>query len=222
MEYHVVILAAGQGKRMGAGKNKMLLNVLDAPVVIHTLRTFEQDTACSGITLVINQAEKDVFQDLLKKFHIKKVNQIVNGGKERQDSVFLGLKAVSEEGIVLIHDGARPFVKKEQIAKVVQAADLTGAAVLAVPVKDTIKKVINNKVKETIDRSSLWAVQTPQAFRLSLILKAHEYGRSINAEVTDDASLIELIGRDVAVVQGDYRNIKITTPEDLLVAEQYL
>ncbi|MBM7646746.1 2-C-methyl-D-erythritol 4-phosphate cytidylyltransferase [Scopulibacillus daqui] len=222
MEYHAIILAAGQGKRMGAGKNKMFLNILDVPVVIHTLRAFEQDAACLGITLVINKAEQTVFKDLLEKFHVTKVQRIVNGGKERQDSVYSGLKAVSGEGIVLIHDGARPFIKKEQIADVVQSAASTGAAVLAVPVKDTIKKVESNKVIETVNRSSLWAVQTPQAFRLPLILQAHDYGRSINAEVTDDASLVELMGRDVAVVKGDYRNIKITTPEDLFFAEQYL
>ncbi|TCP24138.1 2-C-methyl-D-erythritol 4-phosphate cytidylyltransferase [Scopulibacillus darangshiensis] len=222
MNYDVVILAAGKGKRMGAGKNKMLLEVAGIPIILHTLLAFESDKACSRIVLVINESERDIFSSFLSHFNITKVVKMVQGGTERQDSVYQGLKVLSGEGIVLIHDGARPFVKKESIARVTETARDEGAAILAVPVKDTIKKVLDHKVQETVERSDLWAVQTPQAFRLPLILAAHRTGLQRGLQATDDASLMEQTGQTVAVVEGDYQNIKITTPEDMLIAEQFM
>lgn len=147
---------------------------------------------------------------------------IVSGGAERQHSVYNGLKAVKESDFVLIHDGARPFITIEKIHELVKEANEHGAAVPAVPMKDTVKRVSQGFVDETVERSSLWAIQTPQAFRVSLILEAHERARQEGYVGTDDASLVERIGKKVKVIEGNYRNIKLTTPDDLLFAEAIL
>ncbi|MCZ0755283.1 2-C-methyl-D-erythritol 4-phosphate cytidylyltransferase [Anoxybacillus sp. J5B_2022] len=221
MVYQVVIPAAGQGKRMKAGINKQLLELCGQPVIIHTLKVFEQDGWCQGIIIVINEAERERFYELLEKFQIKKVVSVVSGGAERQHSVYNGLKAVSSE-LVLIHDGARPFITTEKVHELVKEANEHGAAVPAVPMKDTVKRVRQGFVEETVDRSSLWAVQTPQAFRVSLILKAHEQAKQEGYLGTDDASLVERMGKKVKIIEGDYRNIKLTTPDDLLFAAAIL
>ena len=222
MDYHVVIPAAGQGKRMDAGMNKQFIELEGIPVIIHTLRVFERDVLCQGIVLVINDQEREQFVHMLHRFEIKKVNVLVSGGEERQQSVYNGLKALNDADIVLIHDGARPFVTVKKIHELVQVTAETGAAVLAVPVKDTMKQVIDGHIQKTVDRSSLWAVQTPQAFSMSLIRDAHERARKEKFIGTDDASLVERIGHRVVIVEGEYTNIKLTTPEDLLFAEAIL
>ncbi|AST05840.1 2-C-methyl-D-erythritol 4-phosphate cytidylyltransferase [Anoxybacillus flavithermus] len=222
MNYHVVIPAAGQGKRMNAGINKQFIEIEGIPVIIHTLRVFERDDFCQGIVLVINDQEREQFVHMLRCFKIKKVNALVSGGEERQQSVYNGLKAVNDGHIVLIHDGARPFVTIKKIHELVQVTKETGAAVLAVPVKDTMKQVIDGHIEKTVDRSSLWAVQTPQAFSMSIILDAHERAKQEQFVGTDDASLVERIGHRVVIVEGEYTNIKLTTPEDLLFAEAIL
>jgi len=220
--YQVVIPAAGKGKRMKAGMNKQFIELRNEPVIVRTLKIFEQDDWCNGIILVINEAEREQFSELLERFSIRKVISMVSGGAERQHSVYNGLQAVKDSEVVLIHDGARPFITIEKIHELVNAAGAGGAAVLAVPVKDTIKKVYDNYVDETVERSSLWAVQTPQAFRVSLVLEAHERALLEGYTGTDDASLVERIGKKVQVIEGDYRNIKLTTPDDLLFAEAIL
>lgn len=222
MTYQVIIPAAGQGKRMGIGRNKLFLMLEEIPVLIHTLRVFEQDVECSGIILSIHQNDQDSFVDLLKEYRIHKVTNLVEGGKERQDSVYNGLKEVQSEGIVLVHDAARPFVKVETIHELVKAAESSGAAIAAVPVKDTIKRAENHLVSETIERSSLWAVQTPQAFRVSVLREAHEYAIKNQINGTDDASLVERLSHNVVIIEGDYDNIKLTTPEDVYFAEAIL
>jgi len=222
MKYQVVIPAAGQGKRMKAGKNKQFIELDSTPIIIHTLKVFELDPHCIGIYLVVNPKEKDDFHQLLRKHHIQKVKKIVTGGKERQHSVYNGLQAIEQDGIVLIHDGARPFIQQDIIHYLVKKADEDGASVVAVPVKDTMKRVSDMKVMDTVDRSSLWAVQTPQAFRLSIVLKAHELAEQEGFLGTDDASLVERLGHKISIVQGDYMNIKITTPEDLIFANAIL
>ncbi|MDQ0163546.1 2-C-methyl-D-erythritol 4-phosphate cytidylyltransferase [Bacillus alveayuensis] len=222
MKYQVVIPAAGQGKRMKAGKNKQLIELDSIPIIIHTLKVFEQDPKCNGIYLVINPKEKDEFIDLLDKYNIQKVQKMVEGGKERQHSVYNGLKAIESGEIVLIHDGARPFIQQKIIHQLVERATISGACVIAVPVKDTIKRVNESEVVDTVDRSSLWAVQTPQAFRLSIVLKAHEAAEREGFIGTDDASLVERMGHKVSVIEGEYTNIKITTPEDLMFAKVIL
>jgi 2-C-methyl-D-erythritol 4-phosphate cytidylyltransferase len=222
MTYQVIIPAAGQGKRMGAGRNKLFLEIDGIPVFIHTLQVFEKDRNCSGVILVINDFEKKDFQASLKKFGIKKVVGFVTGGEERQYSVYHGVQAITNDGIVLVHDGARPFLDVELINNLVEGAEHHGASVLAVPVKDTVKKVIGNKVKETVERTSLWAIQTPQAFRMPILRRAHEMAMKEGFLGTDDASLVERLGHDVIIIEGSYDNIKLTTPEDLFFADAIL
>ncbi|MCI3986478.1 2-C-methyl-D-erythritol 4-phosphate cytidylyltransferase [Bacillus vallismortis] len=220
MSYDVVILAAGQGKRMKAGRNKLFIELKGAPVIIHTLRVFDSHRPCEKIILVINEREREDFQQLLTNYPFQTAIELVAGGDERQHSVYKGLKAVKQEKIVLVHDGARPFIKHEQIDELIAEAVQAGAAILAVPVKDTIKRVQDLQVRETIERSSLWAVQTPQAFRLSLLMKAHAEAEHKGFLGTDDASLVEeMEGGSVRVVEGSYTNIKLTTPDDLTSAE---
>ncbi|WP_075980292.1 2-C-methyl-D-erythritol 4-phosphate cytidylyltransferase [Bacillus massilinigeriensis] len=222
MAYQVIIPAAGQGKRMGAGKNKLLLEINDTPIFILTLSIFEKDDRCDGIFLAIHPDDRTLFQSLIKRYHITKVRGLVLGGKERQHSVYAALKEIKQEGIVLVHDAARPFIDLPLISKLIDTAEKEDAAILAVPVKDTVKKVFNNQVVETIERSSLWAVQTPQAFRMSLLLQAHKKAEEEGFIGTDDASLVEQIPHSIAIVEGNYDNIKLTTPEDLYFAEAIL
>ncbi|KSU57401.1 2-C-methyl-D-erythritol 4-phosphate cytidylyltransferase [[Bacillus] enclensis] len=218
MEYRVVIPAAGQGKRMKAGKNKLLLELNNCPVIIHTLRVFDRDPACRGIYLAIHPGDRETLQELIQRFSIKKVVKLVDGGEERQHSVYNAVLEI-DGGIVLVHDGARPFIKQATIHQLTEEAESSGAAIAAVPVKDTIKKVKGGTVEETIERSSLWMVQTPQAFRLPLLKRAHSEAAADGFLGTDDASLAERIGIDVSIVESDYDNIKLTTPEDLYFAE---
>jgi 2-C-methyl-D-erythritol 4-phosphate cytidylyltransferase len=223
MPYQVIIPAAGQGKRMGAGKNKLLLTLEGVPILIHTLRVFEADAECSGIILAINPSDEQEFKSLLKEYGIHKVSSLVTGGKERQDSVYNGLRAVrSLDGIVLVHDAARPFIRLETIHNLVEAASKDGGAIVAVPVKDTIKKADDGRVAETVERSSLWSVQTPQAFRASVLLEAHNKAMREQFIGTDESSLVERIPHHVSIIEGDYDNIKLTTPEDLYFAEAIL
>jgi 2-C-methyl-D-erythritol 4-phosphate cytidylyltransferase len=222
MKYQVVIPAAGQGKRMNAGKNKQFIELEQVPIIIHTLKVFQKHTMCSGIILVINDQEKEDFQKLLEKYDVTKIKAIVSGGSERQYSVYNGLHAVDKGELVLVHDGARPFISHNRIEDLVEKAYETGAATLAVPVKDTIKRVENGEVIETVERSTLWSVQTPQAFKLELILAAHQHANQESYLGTDDASLIERIGKPVSIILGDYTNIKLTTPDDLLLAKAFL
>jgi 2-C-methyl-D-erythritol 4-phosphate cytidylyltransferase len=222
MDYQVVIPAAGQGKRMNAGMNKQFIELDGKPIIVHTLSVFEQDDWCKGIILVINEQERDQFEKMLKQFQVKKVVALVSGGAERQHSVYNGLKAVQHTDTVLIHDGARPFITVAKIHQLVETAKEKGAAIIAVPVKDTMKRVIDHRVETTVDRSSLWAVQTPQAFCVSLIREAHERANAEGFIGTDDASLVERMGKEVVVIEGDYTNIKLTTPDDLLFAKAIL
>jgi 2-C-methyl-D-erythritol 4-phosphate cytidylyltransferase len=223
MPYQVIIPAAGQGKRMGAGKNKLLLRLEEVPVLIHTLKVFEADAECSTIILAIHPDDEAEFKLLLNQYGIHKVSAFVIGGKERQDSVYNGLKSVGAfDGVVLVHDAARPFITVETIHRLVEAAGTEGGAIVAVPVKDTIKKAVNSQVIETVERSSLWAVQTPQAFRVSILLEAHTKAEADGFTGTDESSLVERLPHQVAIIEGDYDNIKLTTPEDLYFAQAIL
>ncbi|MCL1632365.1 2-C-methyl-D-erythritol 4-phosphate cytidylyltransferase [Sporolactobacillus sp. CPB3-1] len=224
MDYQVVVLAAGQGRRMGAGENKVLLKLAGCPVIVHTLRTFDTDPSCQGITLVTREDEQDQFRLLVAHYHITKVRTFAPGGSERQESVYFGLKALkgAPDSIVLIHDGARPFLTHERIKAAAEAAAEYGASLLAVPIKDTVKQAEDFQVERTLERESLWAAQTPQAFRLSLIREAHRKCADINFTGTDDVSLVERLGYSVRIVPGSYRNIKLTTPEDMMIAQVFM
>ncbi|RFU70267.1 2-C-methyl-D-erythritol 4-phosphate cytidylyltransferase [Bacillus sp. V59.32b] len=222
MFYEVVIPAAGQGKRMNAGKNKLFVELAGKPIIIYTLQVFESDPACNGIILSINPDEEELFQSIITQYGLKKIKKLVPGGNERQQSVYNGIKYADEHAIVLVHDGARPFIGHALIMELATAASRHGGAIVAVPVKDTIKKVKDKAVVETVERSSLWSVQTPQAFRVPTLIKAHEMAEKEQFLGTDDASLLERMGESVLIIEGNYDNIKITTPEDLYFAEAIL
>lgn len=221
--YQVVLLAAGQGKRMQAGRNKQFLSIAGIPLLIHTIRVFEEDSLCKEILLVINQKEFSDIEALLQQWEIKKPVRFVTGGKERQDSVYAGIQAgaetAEETDLVFIHDAARPFVQQKELHALAEEAEKAGAAILAVPVKDTVKEAVEGTIVKTTDRSLLWAAQTPQAFHYQTILKAHEQAKRGSHMGTDDASLVEYNGGKVKIVTGTYENFKVTTPEDLLFAE---
>ncbi|RIW30013.1 2-C-methyl-D-erythritol 4-phosphate cytidylyltransferase [Bacillus salacetis] len=222
MKYQVIIPAAGQGKRMKAGKNKLLLELDGRPILFHTLDVFENDPECEGIILAIHEDDKETLEKLAEKHKLSKIKRMVIGGKERQDSVYNALKSVQDAEMILVHDGARPFIAQSTIKELVKGAETRGAAIAAAPVKDTIKKAAGGIVQETIERSSLWQVQTPQAFRIGLLTEAHQRAEREGFTGTDDASLVERLGEEVGIVESDYDNIKITTPEDLYFAEAIL
>jgi len=218
MSYQVIIPAAGIGKRMNAGKNKILLLLEDIPVFIHTLQIFQQDEQCKSIALAINPADEEDVKALVEQYHLTKVKHIVHGGTERQYSIYNAFLAIEPKGIVLVHDAARPFVTKGEIHALVEKALETNAAVLGVRVKDTIKRA-HTFIEETINRESLWAIHTPQAFQYEILKKANEKAVEDKFLGTDDASLVERLGQAVYIVEGSYDNIKLTTPEDLYFAE---
>ncbi|WP_248929054.1 2-C-methyl-D-erythritol 4-phosphate cytidylyltransferase [Paenibacillus hamazuiensis] len=217
----VVIVAAGKGSRMKAAESKQYLELAGKPILVHTLELFERLDAVDTIVLVTGAGDIERCSGYAAQYGIGKLAQIVTGGAERQHSVYAGIKALPEQvEWVLVHDGVRPFAAKEHILRCVETVKACGAAVLAVPVKDTIKIVDGaGIIRSTPDRRSLWAMQTPQAFRRSLLEQAYEQAERDGFVGTDDASLVERIGAPVQVVEADYYNIKITTPEDLPWAE---
>lgn len=221
-KWSAIIVAAGQGKRMGSTESKQYLHIHDKPILVHTLERFEQVELITEIILVVGAADTLRCEQWKNQYHLSKVKTIVAGGKERQHSVHIGLQYATNE-YVMVHDGVRPFVSLEAIKRCTEKAELEGAAVLAVPVKDTIKQVDESgTIIATPDRKSLWAIQTPQAFRRDWLQEAHERAAQDNYIGTDDAMIVEWIGKRVVVAQGEYTNIKITTPEDLPWAEHLL
>lgn len=225
MSVIALIPAAGMGSRMQAGINKQYLQLGDRPLLAHTLAVFDRHPAVDRIVVVVPAVEIDYCQrTVIEACGCTKVTAVVAGGAERQDSVRLGLDACGDldDDLVLIHDGARPFLAAEQIDAVLAAARSEGAALLGVPAKDTIKEVASGRVVGTPERGSLWQAQTPQAFRLGLIRMAHRRALNDGFHGTDDAALVERLGQPVAMVPGSYRNLKVTTPEDLLLAQALL
>ena len=221
-----LIPAAGMGKRMGAGSNKQYLLLDGMPIVARTIQAFQQAPFIEAIYLVIPEAEIPFCRsEVVERYGFTKVRAIVPGGAERQHSVLNGLQAMQgmePDDLVLIHDGVRPFVSETMLQDAAAAARKAGAAVVAVPVKDTVKVVRDGYIIETPAREELWLAQTPQAFRYGAILDAHREAAAKGFLGTDDASLIERQGGQVRIVTGDYRNIKITTPEDMILAEAFL
>ncbi|EDP67612.1 2-C-methyl-D-erythritol 4-phosphate cytidylyltransferase [Carnobacterium sp. AT7] len=226
-DYELVLLAAGHGRRMRASKNKILLPLLNKPLIEYPLNVFLKDDYCSHIILVVKEDEVELIHDLLRQEHMlsKKKITIAIGGMERQHSVYNGLQKLENKtsGIVMIHDGARPFIEQTAIRQLYEEVQKIGAAILGVPAKDTIKAVYpDHTVKVTLPRSELWQIQTPQAFESSLVLQAHEKARTDHFLGTDDASLVERIEKEIRVIEGSYDNIKITTPEDMVAGEAIL
>ncbi|MDQ0418240.1 2-C-methyl-D-erythritol 4-phosphate cytidylyltransferase [Croceifilum oryzae] len=220
MSVGVVIPAAGQGKRMGSKVSKQFLLLDGQPILVHTLRLFETHPQVDEIILVMKKEEIRGTEEMLRSYGFAKVKAIVEGGKERQESVHMGLQHCQSDWI-LIHDAVRPFVTHEALDRLIREVKVTKAAILAVPVKDTIKQINSEGwVTSTPARSELISVQTPQGFSRDLIVQAHEKALEDPNWATDDSMLIEQIGFPVKVVEGEYNNIKITTPEDLVLAEK--
>ncbi|ANU24695.1 2-C-methyl-D-erythritol 4-phosphate cytidylyltransferase [Planococcus donghaensis] len=222
MNYTVVLPAAGSGKRMKADKNKLLLELFGKPIFLYTLEVFQQDSNCDAIWLAVKEQERELIENYVKRYNLTKVQGYATGGTERQDSVRACLEAIPPCGVVLVHDAARPFIDKEVIANLVETAHTSGAAIAAVPVKDTIKKAENGIISETVDRNQLWMIQTPQAFRYSLMLEAAQKAHNDGFMGTDEAMLVERLNYPVAIVESTYENIKMTTPDDLIYGRAIL
>ncbi len=221
----VLIAAAGQGSRMESSIRKPYLMLGDKPILSHTIDQFEQNSVIDEILVIVNAADLDTCRkNVLMPYQYKKVRELVPGGKTRQDSVFNGLRSISNDvDYVAVHDGVRPFIKDDIIFACLNAAAKYGASVSAVPVKETIKIAnADNFIDRTPDRDRLWRVQTPQVFRKSLLVEAHRKAIQDGICATDDAALVEILGIPVKLVMGSYKNIKITTTEDLQIAETLL
>ena len=220
-----IVLAAGAGKRMNSPVHKQYMKLAGKPVLYYALRAFEE-SAVTRIVIVVAAGEVEYCRaEIVDRYAFGKVSAVVEGGKERCHSVYQGLLAAPGTDYVLIHDGARPFVTEDMIVRSVEAAKRDQACVVGMPVKDTIKVVgPDGFAIETPDRSMLWQMQTPQTFFYPLIRDAYEtVMKSGDDAVTDDAMVLErATGQRARIIEGSYRNIKITTPEDLLTAEAYL
>ena len=220
----VVIVAAGTGSRMNMGINKQFIKLEGKEIIAYTIEKFYNNSNIEDIVVVVKEDESDFFKkEILDKYNFKNV-KIAYGGKERQDSVYNGLKSLDEKcDVVLIHDGARPFVSDKIIDNCIEEAKDHKAIVVGVPVKDTIKVIDSDKnIVNTPNRSVLWAVQTPQTFDYNILIDAYKDAFESGFYGTDDAMLVERIGYKVKMVEGSYNNIKITTQEDLNIGSQIL
>jgi 2-C-methyl-D-erythritol 4-phosphate cytidylyltransferase len=215
----VVIVAAGASRRMG-GVDKILSPVLGRPLISHTLRVFNDSDRVSSIVLVVSGQILDACRRLVDEHNLQKVQEVCEGGARRQDSVQFGLQRLHGMAWTAVHDGARPLVDHGMIESGIAAASETGAAMAAVPIKDTIKAAdTDGIVLKTVNREGLWAAQTPQVFRYDLLAEAHS---RVTDDVTDDASMVERIGGKVKLFMGSYDNLKVTAPEDLRLVEALL
>lgn len=233
-----IVLSAGSGKRMNSDTKKQYLLIKDKPIIYYSLKTFQESNVIDEIVLVTSPEDMEyVSGEIVAKFGFTKVKSITAGGKERYNSVYNGMKAAGECDYIFIHDGARPFITEEIIERAYLVLGQNGSAVVGMPVKDTIKIVDKNcDVSATPNRSSVWQVQTPQCFEYNVAMKAYENLISEEKtgalakrgiQVTDDAMVVETFLQDtsnvrVRLVEGSYENIKITTPEDLRIAEIFL
>nr|WP_294575432.1 2-C-methyl-D-erythritol 4-phosphate cytidylyltransferase [uncultured Romboutsia sp.] len=220
----VVIVAAGTGSRMKMGINKQFIKLEGKEIIAYTIEKFYNNSNIEDIVVVVKEDESEFFKkEILDKYNFKNI-KIAYGGKERQDSVYNGLKSLDKKcDVVLIHDGARPFVSDKIIYNCIEEVKEHKAIVVGVPVKDTIKIIDNDKnIVDTPNRSVLWAVQTPQTFDYNILIDAYKDAYKSGFYGTDDAMLVERIGYKVKMVEGSYNNIKITTQEDLSVGSQIL
>ena len=220
-----IILAGGKGKRMGSAISKQFIDIKGKPIIYYTLKKFSENKKIDNIIVVLPEDEVKYFKEnILKKYELR-INKIVIGGKERQDSVYNALKSLknSSTDIVLIHDGARPFISERIINEGIKFAEIYGAAATGVMPKDTIKvKNEKNFSVDTPNRANLVSIQTPQVFKFDEILECHEKIRYNGEMVTDDTMVVEKYGYSVYLYDGEYTNIKVTTPEDLILAERLI
>lgn len=214
--YDVIIPAAGMGKRMQADQNKILLTINDKSILEHTVSAFQADDNCRAIHLAAQRDEIELMQTMLQAYD--KIGVITEGGSERQYSIYNVIKAIEPCDYVFVHDAARPFVTRETLNKLYVSVQQNKSVIAGVKVKDTIKRVEDNLVTETLKRDVLWQIQTPQAFEYQLLFDAYNKADADHFLGTDDASLVERIS-EVHIVESDYDNIKITTPEDMFFAE---
>ncbi len=225
MKTYVIIPAAGAGTRFGSDTPKPLLLLKGKEVLIYSLEIFDHCELVDGIVVVAPLAEVSRFENVIKKYPFKKSIKVVAGGSSRYESVSNGLKVLDPNiDFVLIHDGARPLVSLKTVEESINTCYATKAVVVGVPLKPTIKRIDPRAqvIDTTLDRSILWEAQTPQVFAYELLTQAHRQGIGLDVEATDDAFLVERYGAKVKMIEGEYRNIKITTPEDLKIAEALL
>jgi len=223
MNVIALIPAAGTGRRMGTDKSKQYLEVGGRPILAHTLEVFDRCDAVSEVYLIVHEDNCAFACDLIDGMRFSKNIKVIPGGKERQDSVRNGLNSIYKCDMVMIHDGVRPFVTEDIINRAIEETIRYGATTVAVPAKDTIKSVGEEGfVTETLERKKLWQIQTPQTFKYEIIKEAFDRAYADGFYGTDDAALVERLGYKVKVVEGSYQNIKITTPEDMIIAEAIL
>jgi 2-C-methyl-D-erythritol 4-phosphate cytidylyltransferase len=216
-----IIAAAGAGTRMASDRPKQFLLLAGKPIIFHTLQVFEECDSIDEVILVLPAAESAGFLSLGGKYGVRKVARVVPGGVTRADSVKRGLMAIrsATAEIVAVHDGVRPFVTVDEINSTVAAAKSDGAAILVAPVTDTIKEISGTSVLRSLDRGDLRRALTPQCFRYELLCEAYQRADVNDPSLTDESALVEQLGRPVSIVEGSARNIKITTAEDLIIAE---
>lgn len=219
-----IIPGGGLGVRMGTEINKQFLEINGKPIIAYTLERIAQCSLVDEIVVAVPADWVDfVLGDIVQQYQIAKVVRVISGGATRQESVYLGLTTLDKnDSLVLIHDAVRPCISLDLIEKVVEKASQTGAAIAAIPVRDTIKLVEGGVIRATPDRQNLWCAQTPQVFRKDIIWRAFERAVDNNVVATDDASLVEALGVAVHVVNGEFTNLKITMPEDLLLAQMLI
>jgi 2-C-methyl-D-erythritol 4-phosphate cytidylyltransferase len=218
-----IIVAAGSGLRFGGKTPKQFVEILGKPLIIHTLERFETCSSVDRIILVLSSDQIEKFSQISAKYPLTKLSEIVAGGRTRAESVRNGLAAVPEKtaGIIAVHDGARPLVTGREIAETIEKARETGAACLVAEVTDTIKEVSRDRIIGTVDRTQLRRAQTPQCFRFEILKKAFDQA-DLSETVTDECYLVEKLGWPIALVEGSWRNIKVTNREDLVLAENFL
>lgn len=221
-----IIPAAGLGKRFGKESNKAFANLRDKPIILWTLEVFESIDLISEIVPVFKEEEMEAGRQLIEGAGLSKVKRIAAGGKERQDSVYSGLNLIGKQAdTILIHDGVRPLIERAVIEKAIKQLKGFDGVIVGVPVKDTIKEIRSQHdevlVKKTLKRDTLWAAQTPQVFKYSSLIRAYKKAMAEGFYSTDDSAIVERYGGKVNAVMGSYTNIKITTPEDLYIADLF-
>ena len=220
-----VVPAAGLGTRMGGNTPKQYLTIGNLPLLVYALQIFQELEEIGEVILSVPAADREYcWRKIVQPFGLEKVTKVVAGGARRQDSVRNGLAAISDrpDG-VLVHDGVRPFIDQVMVRKVIDCAGKTGAAVVAMPIHDTVKRVDpSGIIQETLKREELWQIQTPQVFRYDWLVEAHQQAQEHQWDVTDDAALIERMGYPVSVVEGSCFNIKVTKPDDLVFGKAIL
>lgn len=221
MPVSVIIPAAGFGERMGATIGKQFLLLSGKPILVHTLERFQACPMVDEIIIAAQQSSFSLIEEIKGTFSLTKLKEPVEGGRRRQDSVANALKVVdSRSEIVVVHDAVRPFVHLKEITQSIETATYYGASIVAVRAKDTMKlAATDGRVEKTLNRSSLWNVQTPQTFKKQLLIDAYVHAEKFNITATDDSFLVEQLEVSPIIVEGSYDNIKITTPDDLLLAE---